>query len=244
MIRSVKAVRALLQYAMITFAASELNAAEPSAETFALFESKIRPLLAENCFECHGPENQKGKLRLDSRDAILMGGEHGPAVILGQPEESRLIHVIRQTDPDVQAPHKKSFTRRQIADLAEWIRLGAPWPASVGISAPRSKVGEITDEDRAYWAFQPVQRPQLSEIHNTQSAIRNSVDTFILAALQRKEIQPNPPTTKRQLIRRAYFDLIGLPPTFEQVNAFERDLSPDAYEKLLDHLLSLPQYGE
>ena len=222
-----------------------LNAAEASAEALTFFENKVRPILAENCFGCHGPDQQKGQLRLDSREAILMGGENGPALMAGQPDESRLIQTVRQSHPGSQTPPPKRLTDRQIGDLSEWVKLGAPWPAGEQVSIRRPKLAAaITEKDRTYWAFQPIQRPSLPQIANRKSQIANPIDVFVLADLAKQDIQPNPPATRRELIRRAYFDLIGLPPTYEQVRAFEQDGSPDAYEELLDHLLSLSQYGE
>ncbi len=385
------------------FAAS---ADESNRAGIDFFERKIRPLLAQNCYECHGSEKQKGLLRLDSRAAILTGGETGPALVPGQPEESRLIKGVSYADSDFQMPPKKRLSERQVADLREWIKLGAPWPESVagddaGGPAPRLRAGgEVTEEDRAWWAFRPIQRPEVpggqkagggsqesgvrsresrsaesidtgrtdanapattvatpsplngeragvrilgsttsrfeplnqvetpniehptsnaegpklwadldvgrwrlnverfegvsigrsetvpnaqdnssaskplpathdrpgdqesahlspkssspvpelrtpnSELPSPISHLRNPIDSFILAELSARNLTPNPPATKRELIRRAYFDLIGLPPTYEQVRAFERDPSPNAYEQLVDQLLSLPQYGE
>ncbi|MCI0536834.1 MAG: DUF1553 domain-containing protein [Verrucomicrobiales bacterium] len=225
---------------------SGLLASVPSAEALAFFESRIRPVLAEHCFECHGSKNQQGGLRLDSRAAIFRGGENGPALLTGQSDESRFIQAVKQLHPRSQAPRQKRLTARQVAELTEWIKAGALWPTENKTEVRRRQRAEfeITEKDRAYWAFQTVHRPLVPKIANRKSQIANPVDAFVLAELDKKGIQPNPPATKRELIRRAYFDLIGLPPSYEQVRAFEQDASPDAYERLLDLLLSLPQYGE
>jgi len=223
-----------------------LHAAPPDGTEF--FEKKIRPLLAERCYECHSAsaEKLKGKLMLDSREGALKGGESGPAMVPGAPESSLLIKAVRYTDKDLQMPPKnKRLSDRQIGDLTAWVQMGAPWPvaASVASSRRKSSTSDITDQDRSWWSFRAIQRPPLPRVK--QSAwVANPIDAFILASLESKGLAPNPPATKRELARRACFDLIGLPPTPEQVAAFENDKSPQAYEKFIDSLLSLPQYGE
>jgi mono/diheme cytochrome c family protein len=221
-------------------------AATPDPAAVQFFESKIRPLLAENCYKCHGPEKQKGGLRLDSRNALIQGGELGTVLVPGKTEESLIIKAIGYKDADLQMPPKKKLTDRQIADLTQWVKLGAPWPGEdkpLGPTAVPAKAMQITDADRAYWAFQPIRRPLEPAIKN-KAFVANPIDAFILAGLEAKQIEPNSPASMRELIRRAYFDLIGLPPTPEEVDAFAKDESADAYEKLLDRLLAKPQYGE
>ena len=198
----------------------------------AFFETKVRPLLADHCFSCHGEEKQKGKLRLDSPAAIRKGGESGEVIVPGEVEKSRLIVAVAYQDADLQMPPKKRLTERQVADLTEWVKLGAPMPAGDSAVAVKKDFA-ITEKDRAHWAFQPVAAKPGSRI-----------DDLINAKLAEKRLAMNPPATKRELIRRAYFDLIGLPPSPEEVAAFEKDESLDAYEKLIDRLLALPQYGE
>lgn len=217
---------------------------DPAAVQF--FESKIRPLLAENCYQCHGPEKQKGGLRLDSRNALIQGGELGTVLVPGKTEESLIIKAVGYKDADLQMPPKKKLTDRQVADLTQWVKMGAPWPGDdkpLSATPVAAKVMQITDADRAYWAFQPIRRPPEPAVKN-KSFVSNPIDAFILAGLEAKKIEPNSLAGKRELIRRAYFDLIGLPPTPEEVAAFANDKSPDAYEKLLDRLLAKPQYGE
>jgi len=227
-----------------------LRAGVPPSATAGVefFEKKIRPLLAEQCYKCHSAESEKlkGKLLLDSQEGLLKGGESGPVVVPGDPERSLLIKAVRYTDKDLQMPPKnKKLSEHQISDLTVWVKMGAPWPEEDKSKSLRSKRGgfEITDKDRAYWAFQPIRRP-FSPAVKQQSWPANPIDTFVLIELEAKGLSPNPPATKRELLRRVYFDLIGLPPTPEQAAAFEADRSPKAYEKLIDHLLSLPQYGE
>jgi cytochrome c553 len=221
-------------------------AAEPDAAGIEFFEKKVRPLLADHCFSCHGEEKQKGKLRLDSPGAIRTGGESGEVILKGEPKKSRLIVAVGYQDEDLQMPPKKRLTEKQVADLTEWVKRGAPMPAGEveGTSAPVKKEFAITEKDRAHWAFRPVGRPAVPEIQNSKFKIQNFVDASIDSKLAEKGLAMNPPATKRELIRRAYFDLIGLPPTPEEVAAFEKDESTDSYEKLIDRLLALPQYGE
>jgi mono/diheme cytochrome c family protein len=215
-------------------------AASEDAAGVEFFERKVRPLLADHCFSCHGAEKQKGKLRLDSTAGIRAGGETGACFQSGNPGKSRMIIAVSYTDKDLQMPPKERLTERQVADLTQWVRMGAPMPPDDAPGAAQAKREfHITSEDRAHWAFQPLKRQA-----TPQGKERNPVDFFITARLAEKGLAINPPATKRELIRRTCFDLTGLPPTPEEVAAFERNEAPDAYEKLIDHLLSLPQYGE
>ena len=212
-----------------------------SPEGIQFFESKIRPLLVDNCHKCHGNEKQKGNLQLVSRETILRGGDTGAAIMLGDPAKSLLIEAVKYTNADLQMPPKKKLGKKAVADLEKWIRLGAPWPSETAQIAVRREHGfVITDEDRDYWAFQPVKRPRLTNLNGNQAPI----DQLIQKQLDAKGIATNPIADKATLIRRAYFDLIGLPPTYGEVQAFMNDSSPDAWPRLIEHLLSLPQYGE
>ncbi|HEX2750814.1 MAG TPA: PSD1 and planctomycete cytochrome C domain-containing protein, partial [Verrucomicrobiales bacterium] len=213
-------------------------AASDDAAGIEFFERRVRPLLVDHCGSCHGAEKQKGKLRLDTPAGIRGGGESGPCLQPGLPEESRLITAVRYNDKDLQMPPKERLAERQVADLVQWIRMGAPMPEDAA-SAAVKKEFHITDADRAHWAFQPLKRTKGKEFNGS-----NPVDFFIKARLSEKGLTLNPPASKRELIRRAFFDLIGLPPSPEEVQAFERDAAPDSFEKVIDHLLSLPQYGE
>ena len=212
-----------------------------SPESIQFFENRIRPLFSNNCLECHNEKKHKGNLLLSSRETILKGGDSGASIKLGNPKESLLIEAIKYTNADLQMPPKKKLGKQEIADLEKWIRLGAPWPNSNEIATkikPEHKFS-ITEKDRKYWAFQPVKRPILDKkTHQT------SIDQLINTVLNEKRIKPNPIAKKATLIRRAYFDLIGLPPSFDEVEKFVNDDSPDAWKKLIEHLLGLPQYGE
>lgn len=246
-------------------AASLLQSTALAAD-LTFFENKIRPLLADQCYSCHSvkAEKTKGGLHVDSLEALLKGGDSGPALVPGDAEKTLLIKAVRYTDENLQMPPKgKKLSERQIADLMQWVKAGAPWPETDKAAARPTKAShEITENDRSWWAFQPIRRPQKSETVNSRSVISKdskqrtasldtdplitdySIDELIREQLATKKLKPNSPATKRELIRRAYFDLIGLPPTPEQIAAFEKDKSPDAWARLIDHLLSLPQYGE
>ncbi|MEN9573093.1 MAG: hypothetical protein RL514_948 [Verrucomicrobiota bacterium] len=242
------------------------HSAEPTGTGLEFFERKVRPLLAEHCYSCHGAEKQKGQLRLDSPGAIRAGGEGGSVVVPGDPEKSRLIIAVGYQNADLKMPPKQRLTARQVADLTEWVKLGAPMPAGEAPVAAVRKEFQITAKDRAHWAFQPVRRPEVPAIANRQPAIVNPIDAFILAKLATKSLAPNPPATPRELVRRAYYDLTGLPPTPAEVEAFERECAAgqataatakgvphsdsafriphSAFSRLVDRLLDSPRYGE
>lgn len=223
---------------LLGFAASA-RAADPDPNAF--FESKIRPLLIEQCYKCHGEKKQRGSLRLDSRDAMLAGGDLGAALIPGKAEESLLIKAVRHTG-DLKMPPDKKLSDAQIKDLATWVASGANWPGSdksAAVAPVRKQGMQITEKDRAFWSFQPVKRPLVP-----RNASGNPIDAFVLAKLKAKNLTLNPPADPRELIRRLTYDLTGLPPTPAQVEAFATDPSPAAYEKLVDSLLASPHYGE
>jgi mono/diheme cytochrome c family protein len=215
----------------------------PTPQQIRFFETKIRPVLAENCFKCHGEEKQEENLRLDSRAAALAGGDRGPAVVPGKPDESLLVKAINHLD-DLEMPPKKQLSREQIADLTLWIKSGAVWPDDGKPASTIRRPGlKITDKDRAHWSFQPLKRPLIPVVKNA-AWVSNPIDAFILAKLEAKGLSPNPPAEKRELVRRLYYDLTGLPPTPAEVEAFVADKSPRAYEALVDRLLFSPRYGE
>ncbi len=214
-----------------------------AAEEVRFFETKIRPLLAENCFQCHGPRKQEENLRLDSRAAALAGGDRGPAIVPGKPDESLLIKAVKHLD-DLEMPPKKQLSREQIADLTLWVKSGAVWPDDKASAGATVRAGyQVTDKDRSHWAFQPVKRPAVPTVKN-RAWVANPIDSFILAKLEANGLQPSPPADKRELVRRLYYDLTGLPPTPADVEAFVADRSPKAYETLVDRLLFSPHYGE
>jgi mono/diheme cytochrome c family protein len=239
-----------LMTATIWAARLQPAAPQPTTKDLELFESRIRPLLIDNCFSCH-TDDQKGGLRLDSRERMLKGGETGPAVVPGDPESSLLIKAVRHVTGVAKMPRgEPKLSDAQIAALTEWIKAGAPWP--VATAAPTSTGAApktpgpgagITDEHRAFWSFQPLANPPVPSVASTTWA-KTDIDRFILARLEREGLKPVRAADKLTLIRRATLDLTGLPPTFEEVAAFEKDDSPDAFAKVVDRLLASPRYGE
>ncbi|HVW39277.1 MAG TPA: DUF1549 domain-containing protein, partial [Pirellulales bacterium] len=203
------------------------SAAEPDAEQVRLFESRVRPILATRCFRCHGEEKQKGDLRLDSREGLAAGGSSGPAVVAGKPDESLLISAIGYADENLQMPPGEKLPEREIAELRRWVAEGAAFPAVV--AAP-------TDAGKDFWAFQPPREPALPQVKD-QAWAKSPLDRFILAKLEEQNLRPAPPADKRTLLRRATYDLTGLPPTPEEVDAFLADESPEAFAKAIERLL-------
>jgi mono/diheme cytochrome c family protein len=217
---------------------------KPDAAGLEFFERRIRPLLAENCYQCHGPEKQRNGLRLDSRTAILTGGDRGPSIVPEKPDESRLILAVRYGD-EPRMPPKGKLSDAQIADLATWIKMGAPAPAPKEEIASSVRPSDHYDfaERRRHWSYQPV-RPVAPPAVKDAAWCTSPIDRFILARLEAAGLSPSPPADRRTLIRRVTFDLTGLPPTPAEVTDYVSDTSPDAYERLVDRLLASPRYGE
>ena len=216
--------------------------AEPNAEQLAFFETKIRPVLAEMCYQCHSTQagKSKGGLLLDSRSEILKGGTTGPAIVAGDPQKSLLIKAIRGDDQDLWMPPKgKKLTKEQIADFEAWIKMGAPAPKVQTLT----RIQSLLEQAKTHWAYQAVKRPPVPTIKDA-SAAPTELDAFIESKLESQGMKIEQSADKRTLIRRASFDLLGLPPTNEEVAAFAADSSPDAYAKLVDRLLASPRYGE
>ncbi len=232
---------------LLSLAGAGLRAADTSPPIsptdLQFFENKIRPVLADNCYKCHSRDSDKvkGGLMLDTREALLHGGDTGDAIVPGKPEKSLLITAISYTDDDLQMPPKgKKLTDQQIADITEWVKRGAPDPRSLaakGSSAAYAGVG------RQHWSFLPVRKPAVPAVQNA-AWCQSPVDNFILQKLEENNLTPNPPADKRTLLRRVTFDLIGLPPTDAEVHAFLADNSPNAFATVVDRLLASPQYGE
>jgi mono/diheme cytochrome c family protein len=206
------------------------------------FETKIRPLLAEHCHTCHGPTKQKGGLRLDSRAAILKGGESGPALFPDKPDESRIIQAVRYNG-EPQMPPKCKLADDQIAALSAWVKMGAPWGKAADEHRTREPQSVIRPSPSQHWSLAPIERPPLPQVRHAEWC-RSPIDAFILAKLESKGLSPAAPADKPTLIRRVTFDLIGLPPTPEEVGAFLGDDSPDAFAKVVERLLASPHYGE
>ena len=216
------------------------------ADDATFFREKVRPILADHCFKCHSHEanKSKGGLVLDSREGILAGGDTEAAMVPGKPEESLFIKAISYADKDLQMPPNKGETKKltdaQIATLTEWVKLGAPWPSEgKGEKMTARKKGGITDEDRKWWAIQPVAKVE------PPKGARHPVDAFLLAKMD--GLSPAKPAAPERLVRRIYMDLVGLPPTARESDAFVKaasENSPAAVAELVDRLLASPQYGE
>ena len=210
-----------------------------------LFEARVRPLLAANCFACHSQSAMAG-LRVDSREGLLKGGETGPALVPGDPENSTLLKVIQHTEGFPRMPRGRAkLPADDIEAVAEWIKAGAVWPGTgeTTAAAPPAAEKVITPEQRAFWSFQPLASHAVPAVANTAWA-RTDIDRFILARLEKEGLSPVGPADKLTLLRRATLDLTGLPPTPEEVDAFVNDEAPDAFEKVVDRLLASPAYGE
>ncbi|HEY3789587.1 MAG TPA: DUF1549 domain-containing protein, partial [Urbifossiella sp.] len=204
------------------------------AEAPVDFERDVKPIFAKRCASCHGPDKQKGGLRLDRKGPALAGGDSGPAIVPGKPAESSLLKRVASTDPDERMPPKGDpLSTERIAALKAWIEHGAKWPDDGSSVNPAD-----------WWSFKPLNRPALPKFQNPESKIENPIDRFVLAKLSDKGLSPSPPADRRTLLRRVYFDLIGLPPTPDEIDAFLKDVSPDAYGKVVDRLLASPQFGE
>ncbi len=217
----------------------------PTSEGVEFFEKKIRPVLIESCYGCHSAQSKKpqGGLLLDSREALLRGGASGqPAIAPGDPDKSLLIRAIRHTDPKLQMPLGGKLPEAVIRDFEEWVKMGAPDPR--GATAPDAAWRPYDfDEAKKFWSFQPVKDYAPPQVKNEAWA-RTPVDRFVLAKLEEKGLKPAAEADRRTLIRRATFDLTGLPPTPREIDDFLQDQSPNAFEKVVDRLLASPAYGE
>ncbi len=232
-----------------------LAAADTDAERAKLhfFETEVRPILAHRCYECHGEKKQKAGLRLDHISTIIAGGDSGPALVRGKPDDSLLIEAIRYKNEDLQMPpDDERLPAAEVAVLEKWIQLGAPWPATDAVAhdtkGPRDEFG-FTADDRAFWSFQPISDPQPPALAEPAAAsaaawATSAIDRFIAAKHLEHGLTPAPAADKRELVRRVYYDVHGLPPTRVQIDEFVNDPAPDAYARLVDSLLASPRYGE
>ncbi|MDG3006388.1 PSD1 and planctomycete cytochrome C domain-containing protein [Paludisphaera mucosa] len=221
--------------------------ADPAAVEF--FEKRVRPILFDRCIGCHGPEKQKGELRLDSRAAALAGGTTGPAAEPGDAEASLLVAAIRYGG-DVQMPPKSKLPREEIDVLTQWVARGAPWGVETKEPAAATARGSLDGspefERRAkFWSFQPIREVAPPTVEGVHAAwARSPIDRFLIAAMAGRGLEPAGEADRRTLIRRLTYDLIGLPPTPEEIASFVADDAPDAYERLVEKLLADPRYGE
>jgi mono/diheme cytochrome c family protein len=212
-----------------------------------LFEKKIRPVLVAKCFACHSStlKAPMGGLALDTNAGLRKGGESGPVMVAGNPAESRLVQALKYTNQHLQMPPTGKLSDSVIADFEEWVAAGAPDPRKdiVISSAPGPLRGMSVEDGRKWWAFQPVRELPEPKVKDAVWA-RTKIDSFLLAKMEQSNVKPSPAADRKTLIERAYIDLIGIKPTYEQIEAFEKDNSPDAYSKLIDGLLASPHYGE
>ena len=228
-------------FAVVFCAAASLPADEPSADDF--FEERIRPLFVEKCQKCHGETKQEGGLKLLTRETVLHGGDSGPVVVPGEPERSLLVQAV-QYRGDIKMPPQAKLADAEIAALTQWVKLGAPWPNSAPLASPTTAGAfEFTAEHRRWWAFQPLPRHHPPAVADASWA-QNGIDRFVLAALETRGWPPAEAASRRILIRRATFDLTGLPPTPDEMQAFLQDSSPDAWARVVDRLLASPAYGQ
>ncbi len=211
------------------------------------FESKIRPAMIEHCHKCHSGDKDakiKGGLQLDSKAGLLKGGSTGPGLVAGQPDRSLIIKAMRYADPNLQMPPKEKVPDSVLADFENWVRMGAPDPRS-GKAAAILKTDEDLAKAKKHWAFQPVVKPEPPKPKaHLKSWIQNDIDLFVLTKLEEKGLFPSPIADKWTLVRRAYFDLLGMPPSAKEAEEFVADESKDAWPKLIDKLLASPHYGE
>jgi cytochrome c553 len=230
--------RLLAALTLLALAASSRAAVD--AKGLEFFETKIRPVFVEHCTSCHSAKDKKvrGKLSLDNRSAMLKGGDNGPALVPGKPDESLLMKAVRHQG-EIKMPEKGKLSDKALADIAAWIRMGAPAPEGDAVAV---EAIDLT-KGRQFWSFQPVIRPTLPAVKNPVW-VNNPIDRFILARLEGAGLPPADEAERRTLLRRVTFDLIGLPPTPAEVEAFVNDTRPDAYERVVRRLLASPAHGE
>lgn len=250
-----------LWIALITVLGAVLAPAQDPAARY--FLDQVKPLLDSRCVSCHGPEKQKGNLRLDTREAALKGGDVGPAVVPGKPGESLLLQAVLHTKADLEMPPKDKLSVKDIAVLERWVREGAPWVVGsdlnhaehqAGSTMPR--LGDAWTDSRNpvtrqfngqrldLWSLKPLRQMDPPILAQGPGEVRHPIDRFILARLRKEGLHPSPEADRRTLARRVSFDLIGLPPSAEEMEAFLNDATPGAYERLVDRLLNSPRYGE
>ncbi len=239
--------RLILGLVLLSAGASRAAAQPAGSDSAGLefFEKKVRPVLVEHCYKCHSAQAKKvkGGLLLDSREGLLRGGDTGPALVPGKPEQSRLIEAIGYKNVDLQMPPKGKLPDPVIADLTRWVQTGAAWPNEKTSQSAAKDVLDIQARKQRHWAWQPLQSPQLPTVQDS-AWVREPVDAFILSRRESKHLKPAGPADRRTLLRRVTFDLIGLPPTAAEIEAFLRDESPLAFARVVDRLLASPHFGE
>ena len=245
--RSVAVLAMFLPIAAATVLADGETLAKdgPAEAEVRFFETKIRPLLSEHCNDCHGQDAQESELRLDSLRGILMGGKAGPAIVPHKPGSSLLITAVSYRDSELRMPPEKKLSDQQIADLTRWVTMGAPHPEQGSVEVSHSASGIDWESGRQHWAFQPlVALPPALGNQGEDDVVDNPIDRFLAVEINKHGLKQHAPADKRILIRRATFDLIGLPPTREEVESFLSDTSGNAFARVVERLLSSPHYGE
>ena len=242
----------LYKYPLLVSILVLMNAASTRAEEIPafsstdleFFENRVRPLLVEHCYECHSnnSEEAEGGLLLDSRQAAIKGGDTGPAIVPGKADESLLIDAVRYGDL-YQMPPKSKLSEKEIEILVKWVNRQAPWPAGEVQHLAATQTFDLVARKNSHWAWQPIADPYVPKVADNNWPL-DSLDHFILAKLEDKQLSPAPPTNAHALIRRAYFDLIGLPPPAEKITTFVANPSPQAYSALIDELLASPAFGQ
>ncbi len=233
-------IRTAIASASVLACVAAYSADPPSAEQIEVFEKQIRPLLIQNCNECHGAKKQEAGLRLDTQAGFLKGSDGGVIFAAGNFEGSRLLTVLKYADGETQMPPKGKLSDEQITVIRKWLEQGAPWPAEVASIDAMAAA-------KSHWAFQSVKRPGIpvfEALGPEKTSAQTPVDSFIMAALSEKKLALSESADRYEFIRRATFDLCGVPPTYEQLQEFEADRAPDAAERLVDRLLASPLYGQ
>ena len=225
-----------------TIAAEDAEASpQPEASDLAYFESDVLPILSQQCFRCHSGAEPKGGLDLTVRAHLIKGGDSGPAVDLDDPAASLLLEAVNYESYEM--PPTGKLAPKQIATLTDWVKRGLPMPDHVEIADEGHGEPQVNETTKNHWAFRPVEQPPVPQ-PSAADWVANPIDAFVLARLEEAGLEPNPPADRGTLVRRLYYDLLGLPPTPEQVRAFVEDDSPDAWERLVEELLDSPHYGE
>ena len=230
-------VRTVLKIYVAFVMAVALAHAQSAAGAPEFFESKVRPILANNCYSCH-TNSQLAGLRVDSRAALLKGGQSGPALVAGDADKSLLVQAVRQTG-ELKMPKGGKLKKDEVEALVEWVKAGAPWPEAAPVVASKSGGYVIRPEQRAFWSFQPIGNPAIPTVKDA-SWPKTEIDRFILARLEKEGMTPAKPADRRTLLRRVSLDLTGLPPSPEEIDAFQKDSSEGAWTKVIDRLLASP----
>ena len=248
---SKKPVVSLLRPLLLCFA---LGLQASANDDVAFFRNEVKPVLEANCFGCHGGENERseikirGGLQLISRKGLLIGGEHGPAFDESEPTDSLILKALSYEHEDMEMPPRGKLPDEQIALIHRWVEMGAPWTPEdadrlVEIDDPHADITEVNEKTLSHWSYRPMERPEVPKVED-QKWSDHPVDAFILSRLNNEKLRPNLPATRAALLRRASYDLTGLPPTLAEIRAFEQDTSRDAWEKQIERLLASPHYGE